>query len=166
MRRTQKTTGSTQRRNREPPKPDSATCSPLAPTDASILPSGLQGQKSATRRLVKLLQSNWPTSAEKLPDFTAEVDEVLSCVFLTSRKEVVFLALGVWIPFQRSADVTSRLHPTFCPVAAVEATVADGFGNVVALDFFAAFQVGNGACHLQDAAIGTGTEFETFHSHA
>ena len=52
------------------------------------------------------------------------------------------------------------------PILPIQISVADGFGNVVALDFFAAFQVGNGACHFQDAAIGTGTEFETFHSHA
>ena len=54
---------------------------------ASILPSGLQAQKSATCRLLKLLQSNCQTSAEKLPDFSAEVGEVLLCVFLTPRKE-------------------------------------------------------------------------------
>ena len=33
--------------------------------------------------------SNCQTSAEKLPDFTAEVDEVLLSVFLIPRKEVV-----------------------------------------------------------------------------
>ncbi|MEE1004691.1 MAG: hypothetical protein UH685_05065, partial [Bacteroidaceae bacterium] len=32
------------------------------------------------------------TSAEKLPDFSAEVGEVLSCVFLIPRKEVVFVS--------------------------------------------------------------------------
>ena len=34
------------------------TTRPSAPKDASILPSGLQGQKSATRRAPKLLVSN------------------------------------------------------------------------------------------------------------
>ena len=48
---------------------------------ASVLPGGLQAKKSATRRLLKHLVSNCPTSAEKLLDFTAEVGEVLSCVF-------------------------------------------------------------------------------------
>ena len=38
-------------------------------------------KKSATRRLLKHLVSNCPTSAEKLPDFTAEVVEVLLSVF-------------------------------------------------------------------------------------
>ncbi|MBQ5621643.1 MAG: hypothetical protein IIU92_03365 [Bacteroidaceae bacterium] len=51
---------------------------------ASILPSGLQGRKSATCRLPKLLVSNCQSSAEKLPDFSAEVAEVLlSVVFLS-----------------------------------------------------------------------------------
>ena len=60
---------------------------------ASILPSGLQARKSATRRLVKLLVSNCQTSAEKLPDFSAEVAEVLLSVFLTHRKEVIFYCI-------------------------------------------------------------------------
>ena len=38
-------------------------------------------KKSATRRLLKHLVSNCPTSAEKLLDFTAEVEQLLSCVF-------------------------------------------------------------------------------------
>ena len=36
--------------------------------------------------------SNSQTSAEKLPDFSAEVDEVLLSVFLTSHKEVIFVS--------------------------------------------------------------------------
>jgi hypothetical protein len=66
------------------------TTRPFAPKDASILPSGLQAQNSATRRAPKLLVCNCPTSAEKLPDFSAEVCEVLLSVFKTSRKEVIF----------------------------------------------------------------------------
>ena len=53
---------------------------------ASILPSRLQGRKSGTCRLPKLLVSNCQTSAEKLPDFSAEVGEVLLSVSQTSRK--------------------------------------------------------------------------------
>ena len=68
------------------------TTRPFASKDASILPSGLQARKSATRRLLKLLVSNCQSSAEKLPDFSAEVGEVLLCVFLTSRKDVVFVS--------------------------------------------------------------------------
>ena len=56
------------------------TTRPFASKDASILPSGLQAQKSATCRLLKLLVSNCQSSAEKLPDFSAEVGEVLLSV--------------------------------------------------------------------------------------
>ena len=73
---------------------------------ASTLPSGLQGRKSGTRRLVKLLQSNWQTSAEKSGNFSAEVAEVLLSVSQTSRKEfspVAWSLLTLWhetcIPF-------------------------------------------------------------------
>ena len=50
-------------------------------TPGVLSPGGLQAQKSATRHLLKHLVSKCKTSAEKLPDFTAEVVEVLSCVF-------------------------------------------------------------------------------------
>ena len=53
------------------------TTRPLAPKDASVLPSGLQGQKPATRRAPKLLQSNCQSSAEKLAKFSAEVGQLL-----------------------------------------------------------------------------------------
>ena len=43
-----------------------------------------------------------------------------------------------------------------CPIATVKVTVSDGFGNVHSLYFFAASEVGNGAGHLEDAAVGTG----------
>lgn len=132
----------------------------------STCPNGRVDLYAPTNSPEKLLQSNCPTSAENSGNFTAEVGKVLLCVFQTSCVEVVFSCFWVWNPLQRGANVFRKLHPTFCPIAAVEATVADGFGNVVALDSFAPFQVGNGACHLQDAAISTGTEFETFHSHA
>jgi hypothetical protein len=71
------------------------TTRPFASKDASNLPSGLQGRKSGTRRLTKLLVSNCKTSAEKLPDFTAEVGEVLLSVSQTFRKE--FSPVG-WSP--------------------------------------------------------------------
>ena len=73
---------------------------------ASTLPSGLQAQKSTTRWLLKLLVSNCKTSAEKLPDFSAEVAEVLLSVSQTSRKgfsPVGWSPLTLWhetcIPF-------------------------------------------------------------------
>ena len=48
------------------------------------------------------------------------------------------------------------LQPTFCPVTAVEVAIADGLGDVVGLDALAAFEVGDGAGDLEDAAVGTG----------
>ena len=59
---------------------------------ASNFPRGLQGRKSGTCRLPKVLVSNCQSSAEKLPDFSAEVGEVLLSVFLIPRKEVVFVS--------------------------------------------------------------------------
>ena len=47
-------------------------------------------------------------------------------------------------------------HAFFCPVAAVEVAVAHGFGDVLLLHLGAGGKVGNGACHLEDAAVGTG----------
>jgi hypothetical protein len=55
-----------------------------------LSPSGLLAQRSATHRATKLLVSNCQTSAEKLPDFSAEVAEVLWCVFSSSRMEIIF----------------------------------------------------------------------------
>ena len=43
-----------------------------------------------------------------------------------------------------------------CPIATVKIAIADGFGNVHSLHFFAAREVGDGACNLQNAAVGTG----------
>ena len=83
-------------------------CQPGVETQhhASTLPSGLQGCKSTTRWLLKLLVSNCKTSAEKLPDFSAEVGEVLLSVSQTSRKgfsPVGWSLLTLWhetcIPF-------------------------------------------------------------------
>ena len=68
------------------------SCSLVSQHHSSILPNGLQARKSGTRRILKLLVSNCQTSTEKLPDFSAEVGEVLLCVFLTSRKDVVFVS--------------------------------------------------------------------------
>ena len=66
------------------------SCSLVSQHHTSFCANGLQVRKSATRRLLKLLVSNCQTSAEKLPDFSAEVGEVLLCVFLTPHKEVIF----------------------------------------------------------------------------
>ena len=53
------------------------TTRPLASKDASILASGQQGWKPATRRAPKLLVSNCQSSAEKLAKFSAEVGQLL-----------------------------------------------------------------------------------------
>ena len=71
------------------------SCSLVSQHHSSILPNGLQARKSTTRRLLKLLVSNCQTSAEKLPDFSAEVGEVLLCVFLTLFKVFIFCLLFV-----------------------------------------------------------------------
>ena len=54
---------------------------------SSVLPSGVQAWKSATRRATKLLVSKCKTSAEKSGNFSAEVGEVLWCVFQASRMQ-------------------------------------------------------------------------------
>ena len=69
------------------------SCSRVSQRHSSFCANGLQARKSATRRLLKLLVSNCQTSAEKLPDFSAEVGEVLLCVFLTPHKEVIFACI-------------------------------------------------------------------------
>ena len=51
------------------------------------------------------------------------------------------------------------LHPRF----SVEASVADGFGDVVALDVLTASEVGDGAGNLEDAFVGSGGEVEVGH---
>ncbi len=59
--------------------------------------------------------------------------------------------------FGYEVAVTSLdLYPSLRPVAAVQIPVSDGFGDVHGLDLFAAGEVGNGAGHLEDAAVGTG----------
>ena len=45
---------------------------------------------------------------------------------------------------------------SLCPFAAVEVAVANGFCDVLLLPPVAGVKVGNGACHLEDAAVGTG----------
>ena len=63
------------------------------------------------------------------------------------------------------AGVRVFLYPSFCPIAAVKAAVADGFGDMLALDFLGLIQIGNRAGHLQDTAVGPGGELEAFHRH-
>ena len=58
------------------------------------------------------------------------------------------------------------LYSPLSPIAPIQITIADGFGDVVALHFLAAFEVGDGAGNFQDAAVGTGGEFEALHCHA
>ena len=50
------------------------------------------------------------------------------------------------------------LYTPFSPVATVEVSVADGFGDVDRLHFLRTGEVGDGAGNLEDAAIGTGGE--------
>ena len=52
------------------------------------------------------------------------------------------------------------------PVASVESSVSDGFCQVLRLHMLASSQVGDGAGHLEDTAVGSGGEGELFHRHA
>ena len=61
---------------------------------------------------------------------------------------------------------TSSSYPPLCPVASVEASIADGLGDVVGLDVRGVVEVGDGAGDFQDAAIGTGGELQAIHRHA
>ena len=45
---------------------------------------------------------------------------------------------------------------TFAPIGAVKVAIADGFCNVVKTDLIPAGQIGDCACHFQDALIGAG----------
>ena len=48
-------------------------------------------------------------------------------------------------------------------IASVEGAVADGFHDVGCSHAHAGFQVGDGACHLEYAAVGTCRELQAFH---
>ena len=69
------------------------SCSLVSQHHSSFCANRLQVRKSATRRLLKLLVSNCQTSAEKLPDLSAEVGEVLLCVFLTLSRCLFFACI-------------------------------------------------------------------------
>ena len=58
------------------------------------------------------------------------------------------------------------LSSSLRPIASIKISIAYGLGNMVALYAFRDFKVGNGACHLQDAAVGSGRELQAFHGHA
>ena len=49
-------------------------------------------------------------------------------------------------------------YPPLSPVASIEASIADGLGDVVGLDVRGVVEVGDGAGDFQDAAIGAGGE--------
>ena len=66
------------------------SCSLVSQHHSSFCANGLQVRKSATRWLLKLLVSNCQTSAEKSGNFSAEVGEVLLCVFFTPFKVFIF----------------------------------------------------------------------------
>ncbi len=59
-----------------------------------------------------------------------------------------------------------RSVAALCPVASIQIPVADGFGNVVRQHFSLPLEVGDGAGHFQDAAVGAGTQAELFHGDA
>lgn len=55
------------------------------------------------------------------------------------------------------------VYSALCPVAAVQIAVTNGFGYVLRLYVFGSGEVGDGACHFQDAVIGAGGERELLH---
>ena len=74
---------------------------------------------------------------------------------MTFEKEIllVFLSRVFINPLRRTLEVS---YPPLSPIAPIQIAIAYGFGDVVALHFLAAFEVGDGAGYLQDAAVGTG----------
>lgn len=58
------------------------------------------------------------------------------------------------------------VYSALCPVAAVQIAITNGFGYVLRLDVFGSGEVGDGACHFQDAVIGAGGERELLHGGA
>ena len=58
-----------------------------------------------------------------------------------------------------------KLYASLCPVATVKASVADGFGDMVALHFLRIFKVGNGTGNFENAGVGAGRKFQAFHCH-
>ena len=57
-------------------------------------------------------------------------------------------------------------YTPFCPVTAVEVPITNCLGDMHRLYFLAASEVSDGACHLEDAVIGTGRKFQPFHRRA
>ena len=58
------------------------------------------------------------------------------------------------------------LYSSFCPITSIQIPIPYGFGDMLALDVFAAFEVGDGASYLQDAAVGACREAQLLHGHA
>ena len=52
------------------------------------------------------------------------------------------------------------------PAVAIEATVGDGFAQVVGVDVGCGLEVGDGAGHLEDAVVGAGAHVEVVHGDA
>ena len=48
------------------------------------------------------------------------------------------------------------LYPPLSPITSIEIPIPDGFGYMMVMNLFLAFEVGNGAGNLKDAVIGTG----------
>ena len=82
----------------------------FAQTDESFEPNGRVYLYAPTNSPEKLLQSNCPTSAEKLGNFTAEVGEVLLSVFLIPRKEVIFVSYFV-CKIEKYEFVFNKIYP-------------------------------------------------------
>ena len=51
-----------------------------------------------------------------------------------------------------------RLYSSLCPVTAVQVPIPDGLADVDSLYLLRSGEVGYGAGHLEDAALGTGTQ--------
>ena len=83
---------------------------------------------------------------------------MISCFSSIPYYIITLLAIYFVTPYQS--------YPSLSPVTTVEVAIADGFGNMLALNLFRALEVGDGAGHLQDTAVGTGGELQAFHGHA
>ena len=95
----------------------------------------------------------------------APIANVANCVLLLVNASISMLDYVLFAKLRYSFEFTIgiikkvSLHPRF----SVEASVADGFGDVVALDMLLTGEVGDGAGDLEDALIGSGGEVEVGH---
>ena len=57
-----------------------------------------------------------------------------------------------------------RLYPSLSPVASIKVAITDSLRDMVRLHALGMVEVGNGACHLEDAVLGSCREFEPLHA--